>query len=137
MIPRGGRGRKLRRMRFPQGAWKGRKVTGGWYQKVAIPPQARPRQGERRVRRTATRCRVEIAEQGDSRASMLRHSNTNSAVTTPRFPVTILQSHPSSRNKLYDCMIVNKISKTLQCRKCCTIVSLTGRNCYLFGMVEV
>lgn len=35
-------------------------MTGGWYRKVAIPPQARPRQGERGVSGLAARCRGEM-----------------------------------------------------------------------------
>lgn len=34
-----------------------RKVTGGWYQKAMIVPQARPRQGERRMRKPCARWR--------------------------------------------------------------------------------
>lgn len=52
---------------------KRRWMTGGWYQKVAIPPQARPRQGERGVSESAARCRGEmLAEQGEPRCYGIR-----------------------------------------------------------------
>lgn len=47
-------------------------MTGGWYRKVAIPPQARPRQGERRVSELAARCRGEMLEQGEPRCYGIR-----------------------------------------------------------------
>lgn len=41
-----------------------RKVTGGWYrlEKAVITPQARPRQGERRVWQPCARCRFQVLD---------------------------------------------------------------------------
>lgn len=51
---------------------KRRRMTGGWYRKAAIPPQARPRQGERRVSELAARCRGEMLGQGEPRCYGIR-----------------------------------------------------------------